>query len=295
MKPDRIRRRKPTFNWLNSIIIIIIITTTTTASIHAMDMTGSWWRPDIAGITVITIIITTTITTASTDATGKPPSEQDPSDFLGPVARWKFLFLPCFLLRRTVKMSVSSVEHRICRRCPLRPGRKIRSIIVDAARLKFAFGKFLRTHRLELEIGLFGNHDDLRKWLFRPEDMRTSLGRRLEDAEKHHRPPIPHQGRDRNRHGIAGIRVEARMRFGPDRHALLDLEIEQDLVGIKRVAKIPERRPLQTTVRRITPIALQNQMPVPGADMQFVVIRIEEFNPVLGAFRKRHTVPHLFA
>jgi hypothetical protein len=39
------------------------------------------------------------------------------------------------------------------------------------------------------------------------------------------------------------------MRFGADRHALLDLEIEQDLIGVKSVAEIPQRFPIAGTKR----------------------------------------------
>ena len=91
------------------------------------------------------------------------------------------------------------------------------------------------------------------------------------------------------------VGVEARMRFGADRHALLDLEIEQDLVGVECAAEVPERRPLQTAVGRIAPIALQNEPPVLGADVQFVVVGVEQLDPVLSTFRKRNAVPHLLA
>ena len=49
------------------------------------------------------------------------------------------------------------------------------------------------------------------------------------------------------------------MRLGPDRHALLDLEIEQNLIGVERVAEIAERRPLHAAVRRRSPIAFEQQ------------------------------------
>ena len=74
-----------------------------------------------------------------------------------------------------------------------------------------------------------------------------------------------------------------------------DFQVEQDLIGVERVAEIPERWPLHTAVGWIAPIAFQNQTTVLGADVQFVVMGVEQFDPVLRAFRKRNAVPYLFA
>ena len=90
------------------------------------------------------------------------------------------------------------------------------------------------------------------------------------------------------------IGIEPRMRFGPDRHALWHLEIEQQLVGVEIVAEISKRRPLQAAVGRRSPIPLQQQFAVLGGDMQFVVVGIKQLDAVLRAFRKRNAVPDLF-
>jgi hypothetical protein len=83
--------------------------------------------------------------------------------------------------------------------------------------------------------------------------------------------------------------------FGPDRHAFFDLEVEKDLVGIKTVTEVAERWPLQAAVGSGPPISVQYQLPVFGADVQLIVIRVKQLNPVLRAFRERNAVPNLFA
>jgi hypothetical protein len=83
------------------------------------------------------------------------------------------------------------------------------------------------------------------------------------------------------------------MRLGPDRHALFDLEIEKQLIGIKLVAEISKRRPLHAAFRRRSPISIEDQFAVFGTDVQFIVVGIKQFDPVLRAFRKRNAVPHL--
>ena len=93
----------------------------------------------------------------------------------------------------------------------------------------------------------------------RAEDVGASLRRRLEDAEEHHRPPVAHQRRHRYRHGVGTIGIEARMRLGPDGHALLNLEIEQQLIGVETFAEIAERWPLKAAVGRIAPLAFEMQ------------------------------------
>src|SRR5665213_1549713 len=61
------------------------------------------------------------------------------------------------------------------------------------------------------------------------------------------------------------------------------------------VTEVSERRPLQAAVGRRTPISVQYQLTVFGADMQFIVVRVEKFDPVLRPFRERNAMPHLFA
>src|SRR5579872_5452593 len=84
------------------------------------------------------------------------------------------------------------------------------------------------------------------------------------------------------------------MRLGTDRHALLDLEVEQDLIGVKITTEIPEGRPVHAAAGWIAPFAFQNQLSVARADVQFIVVGIEQFDSVLRALRKRNAMPHLF-
>src|SRR5258708_8766977 len=205
------------------------------------------------------------------------------------------LFLAGLLFRRAMEMPIGAVEHGVGRGGPFGPGGQRRTAVIDAPRLQFALGRLFLVHLLKVEGGFLWDHDDLRERFVRPENMDAALGRRLEDAKEHHRPPVAYQRRHRDRHGVGTVGIEPRVRLGPDRPALFDLEIEHDLVGVKMVAKIPERRPLHAAVPRRSPISPPYSTAVLCADVQLVVVRIKQFDPVLRALPTRNAVPHLFA
>src|SRR5580700_4899861 len=180
-----------------------------------MRWTKSRLRKITSSLLITTIIIMTdisgaTITTTITIIDDKSACDRSNRTLWGPVFLHSCptLFLPSLLLCCAVEMPVGAVEHGVRRRRPLGPSREGRPVAVNAARLKLALSKFFRIHRLEFEIGFFGDHDDLRERLARPENVGASLGRRLENAEEHHRPPVSDQGWDRDRHGVAGVSVE---------------------------------------------------------------------------------------
>src|SRR6202011_4354276 len=95
------------------------------------------------------------------------------------------------------------------------------------------------------------------------------------------------------RHRIGAIGIEARMRFGADRHALRHLQVEQDLIGVEGGAEIPERWPLHAAVRRLAPIGIEDQMAVLGADVELEVVGIKQLDAILRAFRERYAMPDL--
>src|ERR1700694_4452209 len=99
--------------------------------------------------------------------------------------------------------------------------------------LPFAPGRFFLTHLDELELGFGRDDDDLSERLAWSEYVRATFGRRLEDGEVHHRPPPAQQRRHRDWNAVCRVGVETWMRLDPDGHALLDFEIEKDLVGIE--------------------------------------------------------------
>jgi hypothetical protein len=74
-----------------------------------------------------------------------------------------------------------------------------------------------------------------------------------------------------------------------------DLEIEQQLIRVEAFAEIPKRRPLQAAFGRLSPVALELQAAFLRRDVQFVVVRIEQFDAVLRAFGERHAMPDLLA
>ena len=74
----------------------------------------------------------------------------------------------------------------------------------------------------------------------------------------------------------------------------LDLQIEQDLIGVPGVSESAERRPLQPLLGARAEIAIEPQGPVDGADDELIVVGIEQFDAVLGAFRKRRAMPGVF-
>src|SRR5580704_5178263 len=75
----------------------------------------------------------------------------------------KALLLPCLLLGGAVQMAVGAVEYGVGGRRPFGAGRQIGPGVVDAPRLQFALGGFLLVHRLQVERGFLGDHDDLRE------------------------------------------------------------------------------------------------------------------------------------
>jgi hypothetical protein len=134
----------------------------------------------------------------------------------------------------------------------------------------------------------------LGKRLVLPENVSSPLGGRLKDAEKEHGPPVSDQRWHNDRHSVGAIGIKSRMRLRADRHALLHLQIEQDLVGIKSIAEIPERQPLGPAIRRLSSVCLKNQMSV-VADVKLKVVGVKQFNPILSSFRKWYAWPYLLA
>src|ERR1700730_15952329 len=130
------------------------ITTITTTMV---GVGPSSWCLDIVVTITITTIITPTIAAAIESAL-RMIEKQDP----------RVLFFVCyllqarFLLRRTMKMPIGPVKHRVRRRGPFGPGRQCRRIGIDAPRLKLALGGFLFAHRLKFEVGFLRDHDNLR-------------------------------------------------------------------------------------------------------------------------------------
>ena len=158
-----------------------------------------------------------------------------------------------------MQVPVGAVEYGVRGRRPFGAGRELRSVGVDAPCLQFALRRFVFVHGLQLERSLFGYHDDRSEGFAGPEDVGASLRRRLEDAEEHHRPPVADQGRHRYWNGIGTIGIESRMRLGANREALLDLEIQQQLIGVEAFAEVAERWPLKAAVGRIAPLAFEMQ------------------------------------
>ena len=68
------------------------------------------------------------------------------------------------------------------------------------------------------------------------------------------------------------------MRLGAHCPVLVDLQIEQKLIGVVIGAELAKRRPLQIAFRRRAEIAVEDQGAVLFRDMQFVGIGIEDLD-----------------
>jgi hypothetical protein len=73
-----------------------------------------------------------------------------------------------------------------------------------------------------------------------------------------------------------------------------DFQIEQKLACVIFVAEARVRRPLQVVMGRQPEIAAEYELSVPFAHMQLVLVGVENFDPILGAFGERHAVPGVF-
>jgi hypothetical protein len=138
---------------------------------------------------------------------------------------------------------VSRVKYRVRRRNPLGIRRQSGTARVNASSLQFSLGGFLLTHFNKLEIRFRWDHRKLRERLVGPENMRAAFGRRFEDQEEHHRPPLPQERRHSDRNGVCRIGIKTWMGFDFDRQPLFDLQVEKYLIGVKLFAESPERRP----------------------------------------------------
>jgi hypothetical protein len=98
-----------------------------------------------------------------------------------------------------------------------------------------------------------------------------------------------------DRDSVSLISVKAGMRLYSNGHALFDLEVNEDLVGVELIAEIPEWRPLEARSRVWTEVSFEKQAPTSRGYLQFVVERIKEFNPVTSAFRKWDAMPCVLA
>src|ERR1700680_3822854 len=150
--------------------------------------------------------------------------------------------------------------------------------------LQFALGSFFLTHLDQLELGFGRDDDDLSERLAWSEYVRATFGRRLEDDEVHHRPPPAQQCRNRDWHAVCRVGVETRMGLDPDGHALLDLEVEKDLVGIELLAECPERRPFHPRTGIGTEVTIEDETPVSRRDSQLIIEGVEQFDSILRAF-----------
>src|SRR6202162_6451410 len=165
---------------------------------------------------------------------------------------------------------------------------------MNPAGLQFALGRLFLPHLNELELGFSRDDDDLSERLAWSENVRTTFGRRLEDDEVQHRPPPAQQRRHRDWHAVCRVGVETRMGLDPDGHALLDFEIEKDLIGIELLAECSEWRPFYPRIRIGPEVAIEDEAPISRRDAQLIIERIEQLNSILRAFGKRHAVPRIF-
>src|ERR1700680_2107983 len=160
--------------------------------------------------------------------------------------------------------------------------------------LQFALGSFFLTHLDQLELGFGRDDDDLSERLAWSENVRTTFCRRLEDDEVHHRPPPAQQRRHRDWNAVCRVGVETRMRLDPDGHALLDFEIEKDLVGIELLAECAKRRPFYPRIRIGPEVTIEDEAPISRRDAQLIIERIEQLNFILSAFGIRHEDTRIF-
>jgi hypothetical protein len=85
------------------------------------------------------------------------------------------------------------------------------------------------------------------------------------------------------------------MRLGPHRPFFSDLVIEQQLLGVVVLPEAAERRPHQIViVGRLPKIPVEDEPAILFADPKLVVVRVKDFDAVLGAFGKRRAVPSVF-
>src|SRR6516162_5323318 len=111
------------------------------------------------------------------------------------------------------------------------------------------------------------------------------------------RPPFCAQQRGhRDRNGVGWIGVETWMRFGAHRPIFFDFQIKQQLVTVIILPKAAKRRPHQIAaiVWARSEIAIKNKLAAFPADVKLFVMRIEDLDAVLGAFRERCTMPSEF-
>src|ERR1700722_20795124 len=99
------------------------------------------------------------------------------------------------------------------------------------------------------------------------------------------------QCRNGNRNSAGRIGVEAWMRLGAHRPIFSDFQIKQQLMGVIFFAKAAERRPLQVIRGRSSEISVEDEFSILFGDMQFVLVRIEDFDSVLRAFGERYAMP----
>ena len=86
------------------------------------------------------------------------------------------------------------------------------------------------------------------------------------------------------------------MRFGAHRPIFFDFQIKQQLVSVIILPKAAKRRPHQIAaiVWARSEIAIKNKLAAFPADVKLVVMRIEDLDAVLGAFRERCAMPSEF-
>src|ERR1700722_16378877 len=124
--------------------------------------------------------------------------------------------------------------------------------------------------------------------------MRFAFWRRFEHQEKDHRPPSAYERRDSDRRGVCRVGVETRVRLRANRPALLHLEVKRQLIGVIEIAERAEGRPLAAlSVRRRAKIAVERNLSLTGAHMQFVFIGVEQFDSMARALRKWKAMPGL--
>src|ERR1700716_693081 len=124
--------------------------------------------------------------------------------------------------------------------------------------------------------------------------MHAAFGRRFEDHEEHHWPPIPHERRHRHRNAAGWVSIKAWMRLDFNRETRFDLQVKQDLIGVEMFAEGPEWRPHPAVVRSRSKIAVEHEAPVLGAHAQFVVVWIEYLETILRVLREWNAMPRIF-
>jgi hypothetical protein len=90
------------------------------------------------------------------------------------------------------------------------------------------------------------------------------------------------------------VSVEARVWLRAHRPIPADFQIEQQLVGVKLLAEAAEGWPLEVIRGRSSEISVEDEFSILFGDMQFVLVRIEEFDSVLRAFGERYAMPGVF-